>query len=246
MGYDVTSTFGSLILPQNDYDLYDQIDSFSTRLTMNTMTFLMKNGEVLKIPEGTTLVKEGEDSEYVYIIIEGDADVRKTDHLGNQVKIASIGAGHMLGEMGVFLDHKRSATIVARSAMNVVKFTNKNFVNALPKTPDLTLKLLKSLTDKVNLINSRVADMAIGSTMLILGIYIIESAGGRDECEISLDGAKVIKETKLDQRKIIAALRSLHKRNLITKLSLATGSTFVFHAKVGPLKAFLKRLGAQA
>jgi len=231
-------------LSQADYNLYEQIDSFSTRLTMNTMSFLMKNGEVVKVPEGTTLVAEGEDSEHVYIIIEGDADVRKTDDLGNQLNIASIGAGHMLGEMGVFLNHRRSATIVSKTAMTVVKFTNKNFVNALPKAPDLTLKLLKSLADKVDLINSRLADMAISNTVLILGIYIMEKAGGRENCEVSLDGAQVLKDTKLDQRKITAALRSLHKRNLITKLSLASGSTFVFEAKMSPLKNFLKRLGS--
>lgn len=229
-----------------DYDLYDQIESFSTRLTMNTMNFLMKNGDLMKIEEGTTIVKEDDPSEYVYIIIDGNAEIRKTDHMGNQIKIATVGAGHMLGEMGVFLDHKRSATIVSKSPMTVVKFTNKKFVNALPKTPDLTLKLLKSLTDKVQSINSRVADMAMANTMLVLGIFIMERAGGREQCEITLEASLAIKETKLDQRKITAALKSFYKRNLITKLTFSGGNTFVFEAKMGALKAYLKRLAAKS
>lgn len=230
----------------SDYDLYDQIESFTTRLTMNTMNFLMKNGEILKVPEGKFLAREGEDSTHVFIIIDGHADVRKTDHMGNEIKIASVGPGHMLGEMGIFLGHKRSATIVAKTAMSVVKFTNKKFVNALPKTPDLTLKLFKSFSDKVNEINSKVADLAIGNTMLVLGIYIMESAGGRESCEITLDATTIIKETKLDQRKITAALKSLHKRNMITRLTLSGSNTFVFDAKMAPLKDFLKRLAAKA
>jgi CRP-like cAMP-binding protein len=229
-----------------EYDLYDQIDSFSTRLTMNTMNFLMKRGEILRIPEGTTVVTEGEESEHVFIIIEGDANVRKTDEQGNQVTIAVLGAGHLVGEMGVFLGHKRSATIVAKTAMNVVKFTNKDFINALPKTPDLTLKLLKSLSDKVHVVNGRLAEMAIASTMLILGLFVLERAKPGETCEISLDVTEVVRETRLEQNKIVSALRSLHKRNLITKLNLVNGHTLVFEAKIPALKTYLKRLGANS
>lgn len=228
------------------YDLYEQIEGFSTRLTMNTMNFLMKNGEVLKLKEGTMLAAEGEPSEHVFIIIEGSADVRKTDHLGNHVKIANVGAGHMIGEMGVFLNHKRSATIVSKTAITVVKFSNKNFINALPKAPDLILKLLKSLAEKVDLINARVADMAIANTLLVLGIYLLEKAGNNAVCEITLNVTEVIKETRLEQRKIAGALRSFHKRNLITKLNFTQGNVFVFEAKVGPLKSFLKRMGSKS
>lgn len=229
-----------------DYDLYAAIDSFSTRLTMNTMNFLMKKGEMLRFDEGHVIAREGDASDHVYIVIEGEADVRKTDHLGNQVRIAKVGAGHLVGEMGVFMGHKRSATIIARTDMNVVKFDNESFINALPRTPDLTLKLLKSLTEKVNEVNWLVADLAIGNTMLILGIYILEQAQGKDVCEVSIDATTVIKETKLDQKKITAALKSFHKKNMITKLTFSGGNVFVFEAKIPALRTYLKRIAAKS
>ena len=213
---------------------------------MNTLNFLMKNGEMLKVEEGATLFKEDDVSDHVFIIIDGSADVSKTDNQGNQVKIAVVESGNLIGEMGVFLNSKRSATIVAKTAMSVVKFTNKKFINALPKTPDLTVKLLKSLTEKVNLINQRVADLAMDNTMLILGLYILEQGQpGAATADITLDARLMMKETKLEQRKITAALKSFHQRNLITKLAFSNGHIFTFQVKLPALKTLLKRLNAR-
>ena len=228
-----------------DYDLYAQLESFNTRLTVNTMSFLMKNGEMHKFAQDEVISREGDPSEHVYIIIDGTAVVRKTDHLGNQVKIATIEAGGLFGEMGVFLDMRRSATIVARTPMTVVTFTNEAFINSLPRMPDLNVKLLRSLTEKVNKINWRVADMAICNTMLVIGTYVLESPREDNTACVSLDIETVTKESRLDQHKITDALKSFYKRSLIRNLTINDGKTFVFEADVPKLRSFLRKLAAK-
>ncbi|MDJ0841714.1 MAG: cyclic nucleotide-binding domain-containing protein [Acidobacteriota bacterium] len=228
-----------------DYDLYAQLESFNTRLTMNTMQFLMKNGEVVKYEKGAIVSREGDPSDHVYIIIDGSALVRKTDHLGNQVKIATIESGGLFGEMGVFLDMRRSATIVAQTPMTAARFTNENFINALPRTPDLTVKLLRSLTEKVNKVNWRVADMAISNAMLVIGTYILECPVLDDLASCIMDSELVKKETRLEQHKIVDALKTFHKRGLIRNLAFNDGRNFVFEAKVPELKKFLRKLAAK-
>lgn len=228
-----------------DYDLYAQLESFNTRLTVNTMNFLMKNGEVLKYEKDTIVSREGDPSTDVFIIIDGTALVQKIDHLGNNVNIATIDPGGLFGEMGVFLDMRRSATIVSKTAMTVAKFSNENFINALPRTPDLTIKLLRSLTEKVNRINWRVADMAICNTMLVVGSFIFDFPVEDGIAKVTLDSELVKQQSKLDQHKVIDALKSFHKRNLIRGLQFNDGRNFLFEAKVPQLKAFLRKLASK-
>jgi len=228
-----------------DYDLYAQLESFSTRLTMNTMSFLMKSGELVTFEAGTVISREGDPSDHVYIIIDGTAEVRKTDHLGNQTKIAVVEPGGLFGEMGVFLNMRRSATILALSEMKVVRFTNEDFINALPKTPDLTIKLLRSLTEKVSSINWRVADMAISNTMLVLGTYILEAPRENGIARVALDRERLRVETRLEPAAIEDALKTLAKRGLIESVR-GEVTTIRFEARVTELEIFLRKLAAKS
>ena len=230
-----------------DYDLYAQLESFSTRLTMNTMSFLMKQGELVSFEAGTVVSREGDPSDHVYIIIDGAAEVRKTDHLGNQAKIAVVSSGGVIGEMGVFLNMRRSATILALSDMKAVRFTNESFINALPKTPDLTIKLLRSLTEKVSSINWKVADLAICNAMLVLGTYILESPIEDGVGQVALDLTRVRKETRLDSARIHDALKTFLERGLVREVkSLGGDSAISFEAPVADLKKYLRKLAAKS
>lgn len=226
-----------------DYDFYSQLDTFSTKLTMNTISFLMKNGDLKKYNAGDIVFKEGEDSDFVYIVIDGKADVFKRDHFKNKIHIATLGNGALIGEMGVFLDMHRSATICAKTPLTLVEFTNENFINALPKTPDLTLRLLKSLADKINLANQKYAKLMLKNGMLVIGLYILHAAGDQaGECQVSIDAHILISETRLEHSKIKTVLSLFRKNNLINKVHSKDEKHLEFTCHPRELRAFLKGL----
>lgn len=227
-----------------EYDLYSQLETFSTKLTMNAISFLMKSGELKRYKRGEVIAREGEDSEHVYIIIDGTAAVEKIDEMGNKSRLATVPAGSLIGEMGVFLERKRSATIVANSDMNLIKFTNQNFINALPKTPDLTLRLLRSLSDKINLINNKYTNALAANNMLSVGVYIISAAKGNDEVEVQLDTKVMISQTKINAHKIKSALQVFLSKNLISKWRFNENNCLVFKVHLPRLKDFLNGLAA--
>lgn len=226
-----------------EYDFYSQLDTFSTKLTMNTISFLMKNGDLKKYDAGDCIFNEGEDSSHVYIVIDGNADVFKRDHFNNKIHIATLGNGALIGEMGVFLDMHRSATICAKTPLTLVEFTNENFVNALPKTPDLTLRLLKSLADKINIANQKYAKLMLKNAMLVVGLYILSAADiGQGECEVNINAPMLISETRLEQAKIKTVLSLFRKNDLIDKVSSNDDRHLVFKCRPRELRAFLKGL----
>ena len=71
------------------------------------------------IAEGQILMKQGDYSVELIAIEEGSADVIKDGE-----KIASLGKGDLIGEMGLFERRPRNADVIATSPMRVIKLTH--------------------------------------------------------------------------------------------------------------------------
>jgi CRP/FNR family cyclic AMP-dependent transcriptional regulator len=71
------------------------------------------------VAEGQMLMKQGDYSYELIAIEEGTADVIRD---GN--KIASVGTGDLIGEMGLLAREKRNADVIATSPMRVIKLTH--------------------------------------------------------------------------------------------------------------------------
>jgi CRP/FNR family transcriptional regulator, cyclic AMP receptor protein len=71
------------------------------------------------IADGQILMKEGDYSTELIAIEEGTADVIK-----GGTKIASLGPGDLIGEMGLLSREPRMADVIATSPMLVIKLTH--------------------------------------------------------------------------------------------------------------------------
>jgi len=71
------------------------------------------------LADGQILMKQGDYSTELIAIEEGSADV-----LRDGEKIASLGAGDLIGEMGLLTREPRNADVIATSPMRVIKLTH--------------------------------------------------------------------------------------------------------------------------
>ncbi len=71
------------------------------------------------VADGQILMKQGDYSTELIAIEEGSADV-----LRDGQKIASLGAGDLIGEMGLLSREPRNADVIATSPMRVLKLTH--------------------------------------------------------------------------------------------------------------------------
>ena len=69
--------------------------------------------------QGQMLMKEGDYSVELIAIEEGTADV-----IQNGTKIASVGQGDLIGEMGLLERRPRNADVIASSPMRLIKLTH--------------------------------------------------------------------------------------------------------------------------
>ena len=85
----------------------------------------------VSVPEGKELVREGDYAYDVIVIEEGTASVEKSGD-----KVADVGPGDVVGEMGVLERAQRNATVVATSPMRLFTLTGWDIRRLRKSAPD--------------------------------------------------------------------------------------------------------------
>lgn len=93
---------------------------------------------------GTTIFKEGEPGELMYVVQEGEVDIL----VGDQV-VETIGQGGLLGEIAVVDASARSATAVARTDCKLVPLDVRRFQIHLQHTPHFAIQVIRVLADRL-------------------------------------------------------------------------------------------------
>jgi len=96
----------------------------------------------VSVPEGKELVREGDYSYDVLAIEEGTASVERAGG-----KIADLGPGDVIGEMGVLERSQRNATVVATSPMMLVTLTSWD-IRRLRKSAPGAVDHLRSIVEQ--------------------------------------------------------------------------------------------------
>lgn len=96
----------------------------------------------VSVPEGKELVREGDYSYDVLAIEEGTASVERAGG-----KLADLGPGDVIGEMGVLDRSQRNATVVATSPMMLVTLTSWD-IRRLRKTAPGAVDHLRAVVER--------------------------------------------------------------------------------------------------
>jgi CRP-like cAMP-binding protein len=86
-------------------------------------------------PAGSDIIRQGEESNRFFIILEGLVEVYKTLPDGRKVHIARLRDGNYFGEIGLMEDRPRMASVRALSDVRVVVFDRETFTSWLADSP---------------------------------------------------------------------------------------------------------------
>jgi CRP-like cAMP-binding protein len=126
-----------------------QVKMFSS-LNKKELGLIAKASEVIKVPAGTELVKEGEIGHEFYLIASGSATVRRGGR-----KIAGLGPGDYFGEMALLDRGPRTATIVSDEPSELILLGQREFMAVLDQVPLLAHKLLVGMAGRLREADSR-------------------------------------------------------------------------------------------
>ena len=107
--------------------------------------------------EGQILFKEGDPADGVFSLLSGTVDVvRELD--GDLVLLGTVGAGQLIGEMGVVENRPRSATIRAASEVEAEFLDPTEFLDEIANSPRAARELIQRLSQRLREADDRIVN----------------------------------------------------------------------------------------
>jgi len=101
-------------------------------------------------PAGSHILRRGEQAPRMYVMLEGEAEIRIGDQV---VEVARKGA--LLGELALIDRSPGSADVVARSDCRLVAIDERRFSFLVQQTPNFALQVMKLIADRLRAMNAR-------------------------------------------------------------------------------------------
>jgi CRP/FNR family transcriptional regulator, cyclic AMP receptor protein len=106
------------------------------------------SAERLAFDPGQVMFNVGESADAAYIIIEGSAEVSVPTPSG-PIVVNSVGKNDIVGEIAIFGDVPRTATVKAVTRLETLKISKELFVKIIRENPDAAIELIRILAARL-------------------------------------------------------------------------------------------------
>src|ERR1019366_3186538 len=106
---------------------------------------------------GEVVFRDGDQSDTCYVVRSGRARAVREHAGGRSITLATFGPEDMFGELAMFDDEPRSATVEATEDMEAIAVLGGDMRRMLREHPDLAVKLLAALGRRLRDTNERLA-----------------------------------------------------------------------------------------
>ncbi|MDQ3676020.1 MAG: Crp/Fnr family transcriptional regulator [Actinomycetota bacterium] len=134
------------------------------------------------------IFREGDASDTCYIVRNGHARAIRAHGDGRTITLAHFGPGDIFGELAMFDDERRSATVETLEPLDAIAVLGPDMRRLLREHPDISVKLVISLGRRLREANERISRQSFQTVQSrvagVLGELVIqaqeEGAGAAD------------------------------------------------------------------
>jgi CRP/FNR family transcriptional regulator, cyclic AMP receptor protein len=131
-------------------------------------------------PPRVMVVSEGDESRSLYLILEGRVKVFTSDEQGREVLLCTQGPGEYFGEIALFDDAGRSASVMTLERTRLAILSREDLLHCLEDHPGIALALIGDLVGRVRRLTEQVHDLALLDVYGRLTRLLVALAGERD------------------------------------------------------------------
>jgi len=135
--------------------LLKNIAIFSS-LTVSELGAIATVTEEIDYPEGERVITEGEPGEKVFLIIEGEVAVCKGHEENKQIKLDTMSDGDYFGEMALFEETERSATIRTQKPSRFLVLHKQEFNELVREYPGIALRICTVLSHRLRNLHEKI------------------------------------------------------------------------------------------
>lgn len=107
--------------------------------------------------DGECIIRQGSIGNSMYVVQGGKVEVIQQSDDGLEQHLAYLKAGDFFGEMAVFENETRSATVRADGEARVLKIDKRTLLTRIREDPLLAVNLLKTMSHRIRDLNMEIA-----------------------------------------------------------------------------------------
>jgi CRP/FNR family transcriptional regulator len=164
-------------------------------------------------PSGHVVFREGDASDTCYIVREGHARAIREHQDGRSITLANFGPGDIFGELAMFDDERRSATVEALDEVNAIALLGGDMRRLLKQHSEIAIKLIIALGRRLRDTNERLARQSFQTVQSRVATVLSELVA-RARVEGAGDADVLIRATQTDVAKLAGSSRESASRFL--------------------------------
>jgi len=169
-------------------------------------------------PRNAFILRAGEETDALYIILSGRVKLLIPDEEGHEVILSIMGAHEFFGEMGLLDDQTRSASAETLEACEMLRVSKAGFTGLLKDNFELAMLIIRNLVRRMReadrkieslaLIDvyGRVARLLIDQAQNVDGKWVVERAPAKQEMARMIGASREM---------VSRVVKDLHQKGLI-------------------------------
>ena len=138
---------------------------------------------------GQVVFREGDESDTCYVVREGHARAIRTHGDGRTITLATFGPGDIFGELAMFEDERRSATVEAIEPTSVVGVLGPDMRRLMSEHPEIAPRLVIALGRRLREMNARLSRQSFQTVQSRVAVVLSELveqeiAAGKDPADV--------------------------------------------------------------
>ncbi|MBT3877936.1 MAG: cyclic nucleotide-binding domain-containing protein [Candidatus Scalindua sp.] len=121
--------------------------------------------------DGDTIFEENSIGKEMYIILSGNTEIIKKRG-GVETTLATLEEGDFFGEMSLFDNSPRSATVKALGDVKLLEINQKNFLKKISRDPSLAFRMFEKMSLRIRTSDEKILN------------YIVEIKGLIDDHQV--------------------------------------------------------------
>jgi CRP/FNR family transcriptional regulator, cyclic AMP receptor protein len=166
---------------------------------------------------GQVVFREGDRSDTCYVVHDGRARAVRQHGDGRIITLATFGPGDIFGELALFEDERRSATVEAVQDTSVVAVLGPDMRRLMAEHPEIAMRLLIALGRRLRETNERLARRSFQSVQsrvaFVLG-ELVDQARLQSPTDRADEGDVSVTATQADLAKLAGSSRESASRFL--------------------------------
>lgn len=138
---------------QQEYEVLRRVPFFA-EIEPSKLKLLAFMSERVAFEDSKVVCRQGDPGDAAYLIIDGEADIELEGPTG-PIRVATLGANEIVGEMAILVNAPRNATVRARGRLIALRIAKDPFMRMVREFPTMAVSIMQELAHRVQSTNTQ-------------------------------------------------------------------------------------------